>query len=166
MNRTRVSLMLLGAAAVVVVATGFALKTSKPPAVIASANPSVQAPEGERWYDAAQVRRGEALYQTHCATCHKPDAAGTPNWKEPGADGHYPPPPLNGTAHAWHHPLSVLRRSVQRGGAPLGGVMPGFAGKLDQRQIDDILAWVQSHWDERIYAIWRERDAQSRSARR
>jgi mono/diheme cytochrome c family protein len=36
--------------------------------------------------------------------------------------------------------------------------MPGFADKLSPQQIDQILAWVQSHWSDKIYAIWHERD--------
>jgi mono/diheme cytochrome c family protein len=115
----------------------------------------------ERWYSQAQLQRGGALFQAHCASCHMPDASGTPNWKEPNAEGKYPPPPLNGTAHAWHHPLSVLRRTVRVGGVPLGGTMPGFADRLDSEQIDDILAWVQSHWSDKIYGIWHERNVQA-----
>ncbi len=107
-----------------------------------------------RWYSNAQVARGNALFQEHCATCHKPDASGSPNWREADAEGKLPPPPLNGTAHAWHHPLPVLRRTVRMGGVPLGGSMPGFADKLNSQQIDDILAWVQSHWPEEIYKAW------------
>jgi mono/diheme cytochrome c family protein len=36
--------------------------------------------------------------------------------------------------------------------------MPAFADKLSPPEVDAILAWVQSHWSEEIYAIWRERD--------
>ena len=32
---------------------------------------------------------------------------------------------------------------------------------LARREIDDILAWIQSHWPERIYTIWSERNAQA-----
>jgi len=111
-------------------------------------------PSIKRWYNSEQVGRGNILFQEHCATCHKPDASGTPNWREPNAEGKLPPPPLNGTAHAWHHPLAILRRTVRIGGVPLGGSMPGFADKLNAQQIDDILAWVQSHWPEKIYEAW------------
>ncbi|PUB79742.1 MAG: cytochrome C, partial [gamma proteobacterium symbiont of Ctena orbiculata] len=31
---------------------------------------------------------------------------------------------------------------------------------MKPQQIDDILAWVQSHWSHEIYAIWYERDQQ------
>ena len=85
----------------------------------------------ERWYSQVQVARGDALFQENCASCHKPDASGTPNWRETDAEGKYPPPPLNGTAHTWHHPLSILRRTVSVGGVPLGGTMPGFGEKLN-----------------------------------
>ncbi len=114
-----------------------------------------------RWYDAAQVARGGKIFQQYCASCHKPDASGTPNWRQVGADGRYPPPPLNGSAHAWHHPMQVLRRTVRIGGVPLGGSMPAFGDKLSASQIDDVLAWVQSHWPERVYRIWEQRNAQS-----
>ncbi|MEN8167255.1 MAG: cytochrome c [Pseudomonadota bacterium] len=114
-----------------------------------------------RWYSETQVARGDNLFQVNCSECHKPDASGTPNWKERDADGKLPPPPLNGTAHAWHHPLSVLRRTVRLGGVPLGGSMPGFADKLNSEEIDAILAWVQSHWSDEIYRVWHERNTQA-----
>lgn len=111
----------------------------------------------ERWYSSEQVTRGNELFQANCAVCHKTDASGTSDWKQTDAAGKLPPPPLNGTAHTWHHSLPVLRRVVKLGGVRLGGSMPGFGDKLSEEQIDAILAWVQSHWPDRIYAIWHER---------
>jgi mono/diheme cytochrome c family protein len=107
-----------------------------------------------RWYSLEQVKQGGSLFQQHCAECHKADASGDPNWKQPNAEGKLPPPPLNGTAHAWHHPLPLLRQIVRNGGIPMGGSMPPFKDKLSAEQIDAILAWVQSHWTDRIYAAW------------
>jgi mono/diheme cytochrome c family protein len=123
--------------------------------------PPLPIPPPERWYTQAQIQRGDDLFQIHCAECHKPDASGTPDWRTPLANGKYPPPPLNGTAHTWHHPLSVLRRTVRIGGVPLGGTMPGFADKLSVEQIDEILAWVQTQWPDEIYRIWHERNTQA-----
>lgn len=120
------------------------------------------APVHLRWYTEDQVAAGAALYQQNCASCHKENAEGTADWKTRDANGKLPPPPLNGTAHAWHHPLSILRTVVVRGGAPVGGSMPPFGDKLDTQQIDAILAWVQSHWSDEIYRIWHERDLASR----
>jgi len=111
-----------------------------------------------RWYTQEQVERGYGLFQENCAECHKPDASGDPNWKQVNAEGKLPPPPLNGTAHAWHHPLPLLRRIVRTGGVPMGGTMPPFKDKLKPDEIDAILAWVQSHWSDEIYATWHQID--------
>lgn len=108
----------------------------------------------QRWYTQAQVERGYDLFQQYCAECHKPDASGDPNWKQVNAEGKLPPPPLNGTAHAWHHPLPLLRQIVRNGGIPMGGSMPPFKDKLKAEEIDAILAWVQSHWSDEIYGTW------------
>jgi len=121
------------------------------------------APVAMRWYTPEQVEAGAALYAQHCASCHKPNAEGTSDWKTRDANGRLPPPPLNGSAHAWHHPLDVLRTAVERGGAPVGGSMPAFADRLSPQEVDAILAWVQSHWSDKIYAIWHERDLAVRS---
>ena len=119
------------------------------------------APVERRWYTQDQVMAGAPLYRENCATCHKENAEGTPDWKTRDANGRLPPPPLNGTAHAWHHPMDILRSVVKRGGAPVGGTMPAFGEKLDEAQIDAILAWVQSHWSDEVYKIWYERDLAS-----
>ena len=39
--------------------------------------------------------------------------------------------------------------------------MPGFGDKLNETQIDDILAWVQTHWSDEVYRIWYERNTQA-----
>jgi len=113
-----------------------------------------------RWYSQRQVREGGPLFQKYCAECHKPDASGTTNWRQPDITGKYPPPPLNGSAHTWHHHLDGLRRTVRMGGIPLGGSMPAFGDKLNNREIDAVLAWVQSHWPDETYAAWHKINAQ------
>ena len=111
-----------------------------------------------RWYSEQQVAQGEPLYQTHCASCHGPESAATPNWREADENGKYPPPPLNGTAHAWHHPMSLLVKTVMTGGIPLGGQMPPFEAVLQEQEIRSILAWIQTHWSDEIYQNWIERN--------
>ncbi len=118
----------------------------------ASADSPAQA--AGRWYSPAQIQQGKPLYQQHCAACHGDQGQATPNWRSPDSSGHYPPPPLNGSAHTWHHSLNVLRRTVREGGARLGGQMPGFKDKLNDREIDEILAWVQNQWPDQIYQVW------------
>jgi hypothetical protein len=76
----------------------------------------------ERWYSSEQVERGRTVFQEHCASCHGVRAQGVvEEWQKTGEDGKYPPPPLNGTAHAWRHSLAVLRRTIREGNAKLAG---------------------------------------------
>ena len=115
----------------------------------------------ERWYGFTEVSKGGKIFQENCASCHKKDASGTKNWKQTDAQGRYPPPPLNGDAHAWHHPMAVLVRSVKNGGVPLGGWMPAFKDKLTDEEIINTIAWIQSHWSNKTYSIWSKRNAQA-----
>lgn len=108
----------------------------------------------KRWYSSAQVRQGEQVFKQNCASCHGQNAEATPNWKQTDANGNYPPPPLNGTAHAWHHDIELLRRTVREGGQKLGGVMPPFEDKLSSQQIDQAIAYFQSKWPDDLYAKW------------
>jgi mono/diheme cytochrome c family protein len=117
-----------------------------------------------RWYTAIQVETGAALYQTHCAACHAADGSATTEWRTPDAAGYYPPPPLNGTAHTWHHPLEVLDDTLANGGVEFGGLMPGFADVLDDEQRLAIIAWFQSLWSDDIYVRWQSIDARNRDS--
>ncbi len=111
----------------------------------------------KRWYDAEQVEIGRELFQQNCATCHGLEAQGALAWTQPGPDGKYPPPPLNGSGHAWHHPLPVLY-SVIRNGSPGGqGNMPAWREKLDEDQIVSVIAWFQDQWPDEIYTAWLQR---------
>ncbi len=110
-----------------------------------------------RWFDQSTVDKGTLLFAQNCASCHGEDAAATANWKDTNADGNYPPPPLNGSAHAWHHSKDLLKQTIEDGGTKIGGVMPGFKGKLSDTEIDAVIAFFQSLWPDEIYAKWAER---------
>lgn len=105
-------------------------------------------------FDSTQIKRGEQVYLANCAGCHGPNGAGTPDWRKPNADGKYPPPPLDGTAHAWHHPTNVLKKTILQGTPPDLGSMPAWEGKLTDRQIDDVIVWIKSLWPAEIYDLW------------
>ena len=108
-----------------------------------------------RWYTHEQVTRGRDLFQQHCAVCHGRLGEGlADDWKKTDANGNYPPPPLNGTAHTWHHPIEILLRTIENGGVPLGGVMPAFGSVLDEDDALDVIAYVQSLWTDDIYTRW------------
>ena len=112
----------------------------------------------ERVTDPQVLTQGRETYQQHCAACHGSEGQGlVADWKKPGADGKYPPPPLNGTAHTWHHPMSQLIRVVRDGTAQLGGNMPAWGATLSDEQIENTLHYVISLWPEDIFRGWEER---------
>lgn len=112
--------------------------------------------------DAATVRRGRDLYLRHCAQCHGENAQGAPDWQKPGPDGKYPAPPLNGTGHAWHHPMDQLRQTIAHGTRRLGGSMPAWKDELTAEQIDAIIYWFQAQWPEELYQAWEEMSQRAR----
>ena len=63
-------------------------------------------------------------------------------------------PPLDGSAHAWHHPISVLLQVIDLGGESLGGQMPGFGQVLDNEEKLAVIAWFQEFWSDEIYEQW------------
>lgn len=110
--------------------------------------------------DFATVIKGAKLFRQNCAECHGPLGQGTPNWHKPDANGKYPPPPLNGTGHTWHHSTRVLKQIIKNGTAQLGGNMPAWKEKLSDDEIEAILEWVKAQWPDNIYWAWAERDKQ------
>jgi mono/diheme cytochrome c family protein len=129
-----------------------ACQPSAPPAPTAPVRPAVEP---------ALLTRGQALFTQHCAACHGDRAQGAFGWERPGADGKYPPPPLDGSAHAWHHPYEQLKQTIQEGTLKLGGSMPAWKGKLTEADTEAVIAWFQSTWPDPIYAAWTDIDRRS-----
>lgn len=103
-----------------------------------------------RVQDFARIANGRRLFDLHCAVCHGVQAEGAPNWRFRDESGHFPPPPLNGTAHAWHHPWEELHEIIRDG----QNNMPAWGGVLSSEEIDDTIAWFQSLWPDEVYAAW------------
>lgn len=107
-----------------------------------------------RWYSEEQVDAGQKVFSNNCAICHGQNAQKTVNWKKTLADGSYPPPPLNGSAHAWHHPYSQLFRIVSNGGKSYDGKMPPFKDKLTPKQREEAISYFQHFWSDKTYGQW------------
>jgi mono/diheme cytochrome c family protein len=114
----------------------------------------------ERWFNQDVVDYGAELFQQNCAVCHGVNAEGTKEWKKTDANGNYPPPPLDGSAHAWHHSIPQLARSIKEGGIKLGGVMPAFGDKLSDQEVLAVIAFFQSKWPDEVYKVWHDRNMQ------
>ena len=110
----------------------------------------------KRQYDEKQLQAGKKLFIENCAQCHGGNAQGAPNWHQRNSDGTFPPPPLNGTGHAWHHSLAVLFDMIHNGSKPGEGNMPAWKDKLDRKQIELVIQWFQSLWPDPLYAAWYE----------
>ena len=70
-------------------------------------------------------------------------------------DGHRKAPPLNGTGHTWHHDDATLHNIIKYGLAKIvknyEGKMIGFGDKINDKQIDSVLSYIKSHWEDEIY---------------
>lgn len=108
----------------------------------------------QRWYTQEQVIQGKEVFAKNCAVCHGYKAEKTINWKKTLPDGSYPPPPLNGTAHAWHHPYKQMIEIITDGGASYKGNMPAFKDALTIEEKDAAIAYFQSFWNDEIYGLW------------
>lgn len=108
--------------------------------------------------DQALLDSGRDLFRSHCAACHGANAEGTtPDWQERDASGKLPPPPLNGTAHTWHHPLNVLARMIRQGTMNIGGSMPAWgADVLSDDELFAIIVWFSSLWPDDLFQYWME----------
>ncbi len=113
----------------------------------------------------ASVMSGAKLYQNNCSTCHGPTGQGDANWRTPGPDGKFRPPPLNGSGHMWHHPLPVLLSTIRDGSIAQGGSMPAWKEKLSETEMVDIIAWLQSKWPKEVLEQWRQMDQRAQAQR-
>ena len=107
-----------------------------------------------RWYTFEQVAIGKPLYATHCAGCHGENGEGAPNSDTPLPNGSYPPQPLNGSGHSWHHSLTDQEETIEMGGRHPGATMPGFAEVLNHEERKAVIAAFQSFWGDRTYREW------------
>jgi mono/diheme cytochrome c family protein len=116
----------------------------------------------DRYQDAQQIARGQAVYTQHCMACHGTDGKGPPgDWRIRDADGRFPPPPLDDSAHAWHHPTAALLETV-RDGSPGGqGNMPAWNGTLSEQAMQDVVAYIKSLWSDPVYQLWWKMERQS-----
>lgn len=115
---------------------------------------TIQKSPAARTMDPSQVARGGVLYRKNCAECHGENGEGAPNWRQRDSDGMFPPPPLNGTGHAWHHPRPMLHYVIANGSPGGQGKMPAWKEKLNSEQINDVIVWFMSRWPDEVYQAW------------
>ncbi|MBI1206756.1 MAG: c-type cytochrome [Azospirillum sp.] len=111
----------------------------------------VRAGAGPRPSVAQDSADGAELYAGNCAGCHGAHGEGEPGWQTVGADGRVKAPPHDASGHTWMHGDAELFQIVKWGpgttAAP-GWVspMPTFAGRLSDREIRAVLAFIKMLW--------------------
>ena len=86
---------------------------------------------------------GEVIYNKNCLGCHGSKGQGlAEDWKVKDANGNYPPPPLNGTAHTWHHSPEQLLYTINKGGVEMGGQMPAFEDLLSEAEKQALIDYI------------------------
>ena len=126
------------AASVLLVACDKPVNEVGKPVQQAVAQEKMAAPEAsvlKRNHDPAQITHGAEVYRLNCAVCHGANGEGAANWRQRDANDQFPPPPLNGSGHTWHHPLNALVHTIRNGTQAIGGHMPAWGGKLNDEDL-------------------------------
>ncbi len=97
---------------------------------------------------------GEQIYRQNCAACHGAAGEGDLNWRQRDERGMFPPPPLNGSGHTWHHPMADLMSFIRDGSPPGKGRMPAWKHRLSDTEIQAVIYWLQSQWPDELYEVW------------
>ena len=112
---------------------------------------------GQTAFPMESILQGARVYQEHCAQCHGPDAQGHPDWRLPQVTA---APPLNGTGNEWQRSKSELAAAIlngaKRDGVP---VMPGWKGRLSDKEVEDVIIWFQALWPAEVYETWHKANA-------
>lgn len=112
---------------------------------------------GQTAFPMESILQGARVYQEHCAQCHGPDAQGHPDWRLPQVTA---APPLNGTGNEWRRSKSelaaIILNGAKRDGMP---VMPGWKGRLSDKEVEDVITWFQALWPVDTYERWRKANA-------
>lgn len=133
----------------------FACQKQPSSASVGGANnylPLLSGPDIKRELNTVQIKQGADTFARHCSRCHGTQGEGAADWRKPGSDGKYPPPPLNGSGHEWHHPSIVLRDVILNG----RNNMPAWKNTLNSGEVDAVIAYFQSLWPDGVYSAWYE----------
>lgn len=93
------------------------------------------------------IAKGRNFYDKLCMGCHGKKGRG----QDPKTVGKTPPnniaaPPLNDTAHAWHHTDKNLVNVILNGSSREGSPMIAWKSQLSREDAESIVAYIKSLW--------------------
>ena len=100
-----------------------------------------------------ELSQGSELFAQNCSSCHGVEGVGqNPETPNGGMldEGGYLAPALNGTGHAWHHPNSVLFKTIKHGSIASDSSMRAFSNRLSDKEIVMIIHYFKSLWPDPI----------------
>ncbi len=97
--------------------------------------------------------RGKALYQEKCQSCHGVEGVGESySVQSLQEKGYVMAPPLDDSAHAWHHTDEALVKIILEGGSRPSR-MPAWGKQgLTEKEAKELVAYIKSLWSERSLA--------------
>jgi len=108
-------------------------------------------------FERASLERGAALFGEYCAQCHGPQGQGHPDWQTPSDGKFSAAPPLNGTGNDWKRSraelVAVVKNGVRRK-SDNADIMPSWKGRMNDRDLEDLINWMQSLWPPEVYDAW------------
>jgi mono/diheme cytochrome c family protein len=101
--------------------------------------------------DSRAVDAGANLYMLNCAVCHGRRLQGQALWQLLDRYAGQRAPAHDASGHTWQHSDEALFLKTKMGRFPdepghRRSSMPAFAGKLSDRQILDVIAFIKSRW--------------------
>ena len=107
-------------------------------------------------FDPSRLTHGAQLFEEKCAQCHGPQGQGHPDWQSPQSDKFAAAPPLNGTGRDWQRTRAELTKTIREGVRAKDGaqIMPAWQGRLEPRDIEDVMMFFQSLWPGELYTDW------------
>ncbi len=112
--------------------------------------------DAANFYESVQL--GKKIFDENCVQCHGSNGQGAvKDWTKKLASGKYPPPPLNGSAHTWHHSPQAILQSINEGSIKRGGVMPGFKDQLNAEEKRAIVNYIYNLWSPEIQRAYNKR---------
>ena len=91
---------------------------------------------------------GRSVYPNYCASCHRVNLEGQPNWRHRDIYGYLPAPPHDETGHTWHHSDENLFLTIKYGikemiGKKYQNNMPAYKDVITDTEIIAVLSLIK-----------------------